>query len=67
LYVGIKGHFPPAGVEQMRQQGVTTVVVDPRQPGDPMRQVDRFITHALDTGKNPAILAFTQDLCRFER
>jgi len=55
LYVGIKGHFPLAGVEQMRQQGVTTVVVDPRQPGDAMRQVDRFITHALETGKNPAI------------
>lgn len=55
LYVGIKGHFPLAGVANMRQQGVATVVVDPRNPDAAGRQVEQFITRALDAGKNPTI------------
>lgn len=55
LYVGIKGNLPLAGVEKMTQQGVQTVVVDPRHPQAGTRQIDQFITQSVASGKNPIV------------
>ncbi len=56
LYVAVKGALPPAGVDKMRDRGISTVVIDPKDPGAASVEADRFIRSSVAAGRNPVVL-----------